>query len=76
MAIFLTMSITAVIEKGIIKLPKDVAWASGTVVRIEPVEEQPPTLFDTLKDFDGMANDLPSDLAANLDHYVHGPARS
>ena len=53
------MSITAVIEKGIIKLPKDVAWASGTVVRIEPVEEQPPTLLVTLKDFDGMANDLP-----------------
>ena len=70
------MSITAVIEKGIIKLPKDVAWASGTVVRIEPVEEQPPTLLDTLKDFDGMANDLPSDLAANLDHYVHGHSRS
>ena len=70
------MSITAVIEKGIIKLPKDVAWASGTVVRIEPVEEQPPTLLDTLKDFDGMANDLPPDLAANLDHYVHGHSRS
>ena len=37
-------------------------------MRIEPVEEQPPTLVDTLKDFDGMANDLPRDLAANLDH--------
>ena len=70
------MSITAVIEKGIIKLPKEVAWASGTVVRIELVEEQPPTLLDTLKDFDGMANDLPPDLAANLDHYVHGHSRS
>ena len=75
-AILSTMSITAVIEKGVIKLPKDVSWASGTVVRIEPVEEQPPTLFDTLKDFDGMANDLPPDLAANLDHYVHGHSRS
>lgn len=60
------MSITAVVEKGVIKLPQDVQWASGTVVRIEPVNEQSPTLFETLKDFDGMANDLPADLAANL----------
>ena len=70
------MSITAVVEKGMIKLPKDVPWASGTVVRIEPVEEQAPTLFEALKDFDGMADDLPSDLASNLDHYVHIGTRS
>ncbi len=69
------MSITAVVEKGIITLPKDVPWASGTVVRIEPVGEQAPTLFETLKDFDGMAADLPADLAANLDQYVHGHSR-
>lgn len=75
LAIFCTMSITAVVEKGMIKIPSDVPWASGTVVRIEPVEEQTPTLFETLKDFDGMAGDLPSDLAAKLDHYVHGHSR-
>ncbi len=69
------MSITAVIEQGMIKLPSDVPWASGTIVRIEPVTEQPPTLLETLRDFDGMAGDLPSDLAANLDHYVHGHER-
>jgi hypothetical protein len=69
------MSITAVIEKGLIKLPKDVPWKSGTIVRIEPVDEQSPTLLDALKEFDGMADDLPADLAANLDHYVHGHAR-
>ena len=75
LAIFPDMSITAVVEKGVIKLPKDVPWASGTVVRIEPVDVQPPTLFEALKDFDGMADDLPSDLASNLDHYVHGHSR-
>jgi len=69
------MSITAVVEKGLIKLPKDVPWKSGTIVRIEPVDEQSPTLLDTLKEFDGMADDLPADLAANLDHYVHGHSR-
>lgn len=69
------MSITAVIEKGLIKLPDNVPWASGTVVRIEPVENQPATLWETLKDFDGMAGDMPADLATNLDHYVHGHPR-
>jgi hypothetical protein len=70
------MSITAVVEKGIIRLPKDAPWPSGTLVRIEPVEELTPTLLETLKDFDGIAGDLPTDLAANLDHYVHGHLRS
>ena len=70
------MSITPLVEKGVIKLPKDLPWASGTLVRVEPVNDQSPTLFETLKDFDGMANDLPTDLATNLDHYVHGHPRS
>ena len=70
------MSITAVIDKGMIRLPADVPWKSGTVVRIEAVDEPPPPLFEALKDFDGMADDLPADLAANLDDYVHGHHRS
>ena len=69
------MSITAKVEAGKIVLPHDVPWPSGTVVRIEPVEEQPPTLWETLKDFDGMAGDLAPDLASQLDHYVHGHPR-
>ena len=59
------MSITATVEAGKIVLPPGVHWPSGTVVRIEPLEEQPPTPWETLKDFDGMADDLPTDLAAN-----------
>ena len=69
------MSITATVEQGKIVLPANVQWPSGTVVRIEPVGDQLPTLWEALKDFDGMANDLPADLADNLDHYVHGHAR-
>jgi hypothetical protein len=69
------MSITTTVEGGRIVLPPDVHWPSGTVVRVEPVESQPPTLWETLKDFDGMASDLPADLAANIDHYVHGHRR-
>ena len=69
------MSITATVEGGKIVLPANVGWPSGTVVRIEPVVELAPTLWETLKDFDGVATDLPRDLAANLDHYVHGQPR-
>jgi hypothetical protein len=69
------MSITAVVEEGVIRLPRKVSWASGTVMRVEPIDEQAPTLLEALKDSDGMADDLPSDLAANLDHYVHGHRR-
>jgi hypothetical protein len=67
-AIFPGVSITATVEKGKIVLPANVQWPSGTVVRIEPVGDQLPTLWETLKDFDGMANDLPADLADNVDH--------
>lgn len=42
------MSITAVVEDGLIKLPKDVPWESGTVVRIEPVEEQGAAVADAV----------------------------
>jgi hypothetical protein len=53
------VSITATVQQGKIVLPANVDWPSGTVVRIEPVGVQPPTLWETLKDFDGIANDLP-----------------
>jgi predicted DNA-binding antitoxin AbrB/MazE fold protein len=70
------MSITAVVENGSVKLPKDIPWKNGTVVRVEPVEEeQLPPLSEMLKEFDGMADDLPTDLAENLDHYIHGHRR-
>jgi hypothetical protein len=70
------VSITAKVEEGKIVLPANNPWPSGTLVRIEPVEESSPTLWETLKEFDGMADDMPADLATNLDHYVHGHPRS
>ena len=42
-ATFFTMSITAVIDQGMIKVPGEVPWPSGTVVRIEPVEQPRPS---------------------------------
>jgi hypothetical protein len=69
------MSFTAVVEEGIIRLPEGVTWKSGTIVRVEEIDREAPPILDALKDFDGMADDLPVDLAVNLDHYIHGHPR-
>jgi hypothetical protein len=66
------MTITATVQSGKIILPPEVNWPTGSVVRVELVEEQLPTLYDVLKDFDGIVTDMPPDLAQNLDFYLHG----
>ena len=47
---------------------------TGTRVRIEalPPKEQGLSLSETLKDYIGIFDDLPPDLARNHDHYFHG----
>jgi hypothetical protein len=42
---------------------------------VELIEQEGPTLWDGLKQFEGIASDLPTDLALNLDHYLHGHTR-
>ncbi len=72
-----TANITATVEAGKIVLPPGVDWPDGTVVRIEQVKAPRPSVWDVLKKYDGIATDLPSDFAANIDHYGHGhPRRS
>jgi hypothetical protein len=34
--------------------------------------EEPPTLYETLKPYIGIADDLPPDLSINHDHYLYG----
>ena len=58
---------------GVIILDDDAALPEGTLVRVEPVaQHQPPTLAEQFKDFIGKATGLPSDMAAQHDHYIHG----
>ena len=68
----LTTGITATVKGGEVVLPPGVDWPDGTVVRIEPVEEEVPTLHDTLKDFVGKGPEGITDMAANHNHYLHG----
>jgi hypothetical protein len=73
---FKYMSITATVENDIIRLPEGMHIPDGTQVVIETVERAADSSSDSLArclaEYAGIADDLPSDLAANLDHYLHG----
>ena len=69
------MSITAIVENGTIKLP--ISVPDGTRMEItlpsdRGTEEDDATLYETLKEIIGKAEGLPSDFAAEHDHYLHG----
>lgn len=61
------------VKNGVVILDDSVQLADGTQVRVEPVEDQPrKTLAERFKDIIGVVDDLPSDMAAEHDHYIHG----
>ncbi len=66
------MSITATVEKDMIKLPEGVHLPDGTRVHIEAEVPERRTLAERYAGFIGIAEDMPTDLARNLDHYIHG----
>jgi hypothetical protein len=67
------MSYLGQVRNGVIVLEEDVSLAEGTKVRVEPVEAtEPPTLAERLKNCIGIIEGLPSDMARNHDHYLHG----
>ena len=67
------MSITAIVENGVIKLPAGAQLPDGTKVTIEPTEREDagPTLAEQLAPFIGIW-DGPKDLALSHDHYLYG----
>jgi hypothetical protein len=61
------------IENGVAVFDEPVELPDGTAVRIELEEtSQRRTLADRLRDVIGAAEGLPSDLAEQHDHYLHG----
>ena len=66
------MSYLGQVKNGVIVLEEEASLAEGTKVRVEPVEEELPTLAERLKDCIGIIEGLPSDMARNHDHYLHG----
>lgn len=68
------------VENGVVVFDDEIVLPEGTQVQVDlilPVTEdaEPPSLYERLKPVIGMAEGLPSDLAQNHDHYLHGRAK-
>ena len=68
------MTLEGVVQNGMIVLQQGATLPEGTRVKIVPEPESAPprTAKDVLMQFAGCMTDLPSDLARNHDHYLHG----
>lgn len=70
------MELQGTIQNGAIVLDTPMPLAEGAKVRIwvEVPTESPrqPTLRERLLKLAGTVDDLPSDMARNHDHYIHG----
>src|SRR5207253_2143779 len=69
------------VKNGVIQLEPAAKLKEGTPVSIRPLKSSPrksirkkqiPSLYVRLKPVIGIAKGLPSDLAKNHDHYIHG----
>ena len=62
------------VKNGVVILDPPASLAEGSEVQVIPTEEQglPPTWAEVFKDLIGRAEGLPTDMARNHDHYLHG----
>ena len=67
------------VKNGTILLDEPVVIPEGTAVEVVvaaveegPEQDHPKTLYERLRPAIGTAQGLPSDLAENHDHYLHG----
>ena len=69
------MTITVIVENDTIKLPVHVPDGTRLEITLPPESAAPAprrTLAERYAKFVGLADDLPADMARNLDHYLHG----
>lgn len=67
------MSFTGVINGGQVVAEQKINLPDGTKVRIEPLAPAgQPTHAEIFREFIGVFDDLPPDLAEHHDHYAHG----
>jgi hypothetical protein len=71
------MTFTGTVENGVVKLPAYAAWPNGTKVRVEAISKPAAKnqLTRRLVSIANKARNLPSDLAAEHDHYIHGTSK-
>ena len=67
------MTCTVIIANGIIRLPSELNLPDGAEVQLSVPDTALESSFaDRYANYIGAVKDLPADLAANLDHYIHG----
>jgi hypothetical protein len=66
------MSYRGHVRNGAIVLDEAAALQEGAEVRVEVIEAGEKTLAERFAPFVGCLDDLPEDLAAQHDHYIHG----
>ncbi len=68
------MELTGTVQNGVVVLENAPLLKEGTRVRVtvEPTEEDCKSLRDFLREHAGTAQGLPSDMAEQHDHYIHG----
>lgn len=68
------MTLEGHVENGKIVLDEPARLPEGSKVRVEVLVSPPekPSLYDRLKPFVGILDDLPEDAALNHDHYLYG----
>jgi len=62
------------VKNGVIVLNEPNGLPEGAEVEVLPLPaaQDGPTLLERMKDIIGIAEGLPTDLAENHDHYIHG----
>lgn len=67
------MELQGTIQNGVIVVDHPEVLREGAIVTVivQESEAQAPTLANLLK-YAGTVDDLPSDMAINHDHYIHG----
>ena len=68
------MTLEGIVQNGMIVFDQGATLPDGTRVTVvaEAVPQAPRTAKELLMQFAGCMTDLPSDLARNHDHYLHG----
>lgn len=60
-------------KNGVVVLDENAELPEGTEVQVQPVTSPPrKTLAERFQNVIGRATDLPDDMAAQHDHYIHG----
>jgi hypothetical protein len=73
----ISMSFTGTVKNGVVILPPGLKLPDGLQVQFNVPDSAVPSSFaDRYAGYIGVADDLPPDLAENLDHYVHGQRKS